>query len=91
MEDVAELKYFETILCKYNNVESEVRDRAVKDRQLWGAQDSSERNVSMEATRGLRIRVILQNLVQLNLPNPETFGPKTCRIMENYVFQVVLI
>lgn len=37
MKEVTEFEYLRTISCQQSNMECEVRDRAVKDRQEVGA------------------------------------------------------
>ncbi len=64
MEKVNEFKYLGTILCKHGSMEGEIRGRTVKGRQVMGALERvmKERNVSMEAKRGIRNSIILPAL-----------------------------
>ncbi len=43
MEEVIELKHLGTVLCKHGSMEGEVRELAVKGRQVMGALESYKR------------------------------------------------
>ncbi len=64
MEEVKEFKYLGTILCKHGSMEGEIREKAVKGRQVMGALEKvmKGRNVSMAVKKGLRNSVILPTL-----------------------------
>lgn len=56
LKEVAEFKYLGSVLCKYGSMDGEIRDRAVKGRQVIGSIDRimRGRNVTREVKRGLR-------------------------------------
>ncbi len=64
MEEVNEFKYLGTILCKHGSMEGEIRERAVKGRQVMGTLERvmRGRHVSMAAKKGIRNSVILPTL-----------------------------
>jgi len=64
MEEVNEFKYLGAILCKHGGMEGEIRERAVKGRQVIGTLERimNGRNVSMEVKRGIRNSIILPTL-----------------------------
>ncbi len=53
-----------TALCKYGEMDGEIRERAVKGRSVIGylARVMKGRNVSMEVERGLRNSILLPTL-----------------------------
>ena len=61
MYEVKEFKYLGTVLCKYGEMEGEIREIAVKGRCVIGplARIIRGRNVYMEVKRGLRNSIIL--------------------------------
>ncbi|KAK3893665.1 hypothetical protein Pcinc_002527 [Petrolisthes cinctipes] len=64
MEEVKEFKYLGTVMCKHGSMEGEIRERAVKGRQVIGSlgRIMKGRSVSMEVKRGLRNSIILSTL-----------------------------
>ncbi len=64
MEVVKEFKYLGTVLSKHGEMEREVRERAVKGRNVIGslARVMKERSVSMEVKRGIRNSILLPTL-----------------------------
>ncbi len=64
MEEVKEVKCLGTILCKHGSMEGEIRERAVKGRQVMGALERVKkgRNVSMAVKKGIRNSVFLPTL-----------------------------
>ncbi|KAK3893161.1 hypothetical protein Pcinc_003002 [Petrolisthes cinctipes] len=64
MEEVKEFKYLGTVMCKHGSMEGEIRERAVKGRQVIGSlgRIMKGRSVSMEVKRGLRNSIILPTL-----------------------------
>ncbi len=65
MEKVNEFKYLGTILCKHGSMEGEIRERALKGRQVMGAMERvmKGRHVSMAVKKGIRNSVILPTLL----------------------------
>ncbi len=61
MEEVSELKYFGTVLCKHGGMEGEIRERVMKGRSVMGSLTGvmKGRNVSMDVKRGLRNSILL--------------------------------
>lgn len=64
MEEVKEFKYLGTVLCKHDEMEGEINEKAVKGRSVIGslARVMRGRNVSMEVKRGLRNSILLPTL-----------------------------
>ena len=64
LEEVNEFKYLGTVLCKYGSMEGEVRERAVKGRQVVGSlgRIMKGRNVSVDVKKGLRDSIVLPTL-----------------------------
>ncbi len=64
MEEVSEIKYLGTILCKHGRMERVIRGRTVKGRQVMGVLERvmKGRNVIMELKKGIRNSVILPTL-----------------------------
>jgi len=64
LEEVREFKYLGTTLCKYGSMEGEIRERAVKGRQVVGSLNRimRSRNVSLEVKKGLRDSIVLPTL-----------------------------
>ena len=64
LEEVKEFKYLGTVLCKHGSMEGEIRERAVKGRQVIGSlgRIMKGRNVSMDVKRGLRNSIVLPTL-----------------------------
>ncbi len=64
MEEVNELKYLGTILCRHGSMERKIRERTVKGRQVMGGLERvmKGRNLSMEVKWGIRNSVILPTL-----------------------------
>ncbi len=63
MVEVKEFKYVGTVLCKHGEMDGKVGERAVKDRSVKGSLCKVyERNVFMEAKRGLRNSILLPSL-----------------------------
>ncbi len=64
MEEVSELKYLGTVLCKHGGMEGEIRERVMKGMSVVGslAGVMKRRNVSMDVKRGLRNSILLPTL-----------------------------
>ncbi|KAK3889856.1 hypothetical protein Pcinc_006182 [Petrolisthes cinctipes] len=64
MEEVKEFKYLGTVMCKHGSMEREIRERAMRGRQVIGSlgRIMKGRSVSMEVKRGLRNSIILPTL-----------------------------
>ena len=64
MKAMKEFMYLGTVLCKHGGMEGEVRERAVKDRDVIGslARIMRGRNVSIEVNRRLRNSILLPTL-----------------------------
>ncbi len=64
MEEVNEFRCLGTMLCNYDSMEGEIRERTVKGRQVVGALERvmKGRIVSMEVKRGIRNYVIILTL-----------------------------
>ena len=64
LEEVNEFKYLGSVLCKYGSMEGEIKERAVRGRQVIGSlgRIMKGRNVSMEVKKGLRDSIVLPTL-----------------------------
>ena len=64
LEEVKEFKYLGTVLCKHGSMEGEMRERAVKGRQVIGSLSRimRGRNVSVSVKKGLRDSIVLPTL-----------------------------
>ena len=65
LEEVKEFEYLGTMLCKDGSMEGEVRERAVKGRQVVGslARIMKGRSVDMSVKKGLWDSIVLLTLV----------------------------
>ncbi len=64
MEEVNELKYLGSVMCKHGGTEGETRERALQGRKVVGSlgRIMKGRSVSMEVKRDLRDTVIVPTL-----------------------------
>ena len=64
LEEVNEFKYLGTVLCKHGSMEGEIKERAVKGRQVVGSLSRimRGRNVSVDVKKGLRDSIVLPTL-----------------------------
>ncbi len=64
MEEVSEVKYLGTALCKHGGMEGEKRERVMKGRSVVGSLTGimKGRNVSMGVKRSLRNSILLPTL-----------------------------
>ncbi len=64
MEEVSEIKYLGTVLCKHGGMEGEIRESVMKGRSVVGllAGVMKGRDVSMDVKRGLRNGIPLPTL-----------------------------
>ena len=64
LEEVNEFKYLGTVLCKHGSMEGEIKERAVRGRQVVGSLSRimRGRNVSVDVKKGLRDSIVLPTL-----------------------------
>ncbi len=64
MQGVSEFKYLRTVLCKHEAMKGDMREKAMKDRQMIGTLNRimKGRNVSMGMKKGIRNSIVLSTL-----------------------------
>ncbi len=69
MEEVKELKYLVSVMCKYGGTEGEIGERALQGRRLAGSLGPimNGRSVGMKVKRDLRNTVIVPTLTYANI------------------------